>query len=339
MDISLSALLGRLSGTLPDVAEPETFDSLQRSTFTRQQIYQDAMYRCAVIMHDAYHGILRVRSIDTVTAEGYLQKLNIWSASLPPELRKFTQATPLVQPSQAALLGKVHVAGLYYWTVMLITRPFLFFMMTCRSKQGSSSVPYEPQAFAKITTLSEVCVSAAIYFAQMCQRALEPDSLLNNMCILRSVFNAKAGSQQITSLLIVIAGAGCTAPGWCLDSLWSPLTTSVTTWKMHLRELAKFSRSCQARVHDLNTTTMCLAALPMPSQSIDRNVPPNQGFCIQVSSLNCLPSTQEPEIGRGSGTRPWILYTITAPIYAAHRPLPPRAWVVDYSHPKFQRAP
>lgn len=188
MDITLSALMGRLSGTLPNVAEPETFDGSLMEGMSTRQVYQDATYRAAVIMDDIFHQLLRTKSIDTVKAEEHLQKLKVWSASLPADLRKFSRTTPLAQSDQELVLGKIHVAGLYYWTVMLVTRPFLFFTMTCSSKQASSSVLYDQQAFAEITTMSQVCVSAAIYFAQMCQQALEPGSLLNNMCFLRWVY-------------------------------------------------------------------------------------------------------------------------------------------------------
>ncbi|KAK5116839.1 hypothetical protein LTR85_009099 [Meristemomyces frigidus] len=185
MDITLSALLGRLSGTLPNVAEPETFDSSVMESMSLHQVYQDAMYGAAIIMDDIFHGLLRTKSIDTVRAEEYLHKLNVWSASLPADLRKFSRTTPLLQSDQELVLGKIHVAGLYYWTVMLVTRPFLFFTMTLSSKQASIPASYNQQALAEITTMSQVCVSAAIYFAQMCQQALEPGSLLNNMCMLK----------------------------------------------------------------------------------------------------------------------------------------------------------
>ncbi|RDW68204.1 hypothetical protein BP5796_08861 [Coleophoma crateriformis] len=185
LDITVSTFLGRLSATPTLMVEPETFDTYQNETSSNRRICQDAIYRAATIMDDIFQGLLSSKSIDTTTAEDYLQKLNAWSSGLPSDLRRFTRASPIQQSDQELLIGNIHVAGIYYWTVMLITRPFLICTMSCSSKTAADPFPYEKQSYAEIKKLSQVCVSAAIYMAQMCRSALEPGSLLDNMCVLK----------------------------------------------------------------------------------------------------------------------------------------------------------
>ena len=150
-------------------------------------------------------------ALDDLTAEAYLKTLQDWSRGLPEELRK-----PIRKDSREGIpdskhrqqtIGNLHVACGYYYTVMLVTRPFLVATIVPRLqklyRQPSSSVrrSASPQPIRsspspdlpresgdgrrKSQQFAETCTGAATLLIQMCHEAATLGILFDNMCILQ----------------------------------------------------------------------------------------------------------------------------------------------------------
>jgi hypothetical protein len=78
---------------------------------------------------------------------------------------------------------------MYYFSVMLLTRPFLIRYLMARLPNQAGNV----QGFGHdsstpgISELAQVCIDAAMFTAQICHSALSVGLLLDNMCILKTV--------------------------------------------------------------------------------------------------------------------------------------------------------
>lgn len=65
--------------------------------------------------------------------------------------------------------GSIHVSSLYYFAVILVTRPFLIetFMTRMRQQSGlSSQGPLDPQR----ASLAQVCMISAMHMGHLCQQ-------------------------------------------------------------------------------------------------------------------------------------------------------------------------
>ena len=113
--------------------------------------------------------------IDVTTAEGLLENLRVWSRNLPYALRQFScnDATSLTSTERQVFLGKVHVSSVYYFSVILVTRPFLirYLMTKLRSRvdNGRGSTLIEV-ADPKAAELAHVCMRSAAYVGELCQK-------------------------------------------------------------------------------------------------------------------------------------------------------------------------
>lgn len=151
-------------------------------------------------------------ALDAPIAENYLKTLQDWSRALPEELRK-----PIRKDSREGVpdskhreqtIGNLHVACGYYYTVMLVTRPFLVATIVPRLQKlhdqpspfargrssspqplRSKSTPDPPREAVdgrqKSQQFAETCTGAASLLIQMCHDAATLGILFDNMCILQ----------------------------------------------------------------------------------------------------------------------------------------------------------
>lgn len=150
-------------------------------------------------------------AIDESTVESYLKTLQSWTRALPEELRHSIQGESHEGvpdwKHREQTLGNVNVACSYYFTVLLVTRPFLVAAIipklqrihgqTVSSGSREASPPStglntrsgSPRSRAnngrKCQEFSQTCVGAADILIQMCHDASTRGMLLDNMCILQ----------------------------------------------------------------------------------------------------------------------------------------------------------
>lgn len=154
-------------------------------------------------------------SLTTASAEHYLQLLREWSQVLPPALRQRPRKGDDVRQEEEedgdeggddsahhyyreTMIANVHVAGTYYFGIILVTRQFLIQQVvpqlrggqaTRRAHSSRQGMGEEDESGRTIGELSRACIEAATYMAQMCREAVDAGVLLGNMCIIKSVFH------------------------------------------------------------------------------------------------------------------------------------------------------
>lgn len=134
----------------------------------------------------------RLRSeanVDSSTADSFLQQLRTWNESIPPELRHFTSVrdTPVGPADRELFIGAIHVACSYYFTIILVTRPFLISHLVSHMRR--SRLPHVedkmPQPSTMVGELAQACLDSAIYMANTGYMAMNSAILTNNMCLLK----------------------------------------------------------------------------------------------------------------------------------------------------------
>ncbi|KAF9893440.1 hypothetical protein FE257_010752 [Aspergillus nanangensis] len=139
------------------------------------------------------------------TAESLLAQLRQWNRALPLSLRQFHSpaheggTAPLEPIERRWLMGSIHVSCVYYFAVILVTRPYLIAYLTSRLRGKAPdhliSDPDEASDVniknSKVSKLGQVCVSAALYIADMCKRAKVAGLTFGNLCLLKAwIFGA-----------------------------------------------------------------------------------------------------------------------------------------------------
>lgn len=131
--------------------------------------------------------ISRHPNLDVASTQILLQKLSHWSTNLPAEARICSISTTINSPEHEQALGNIHVACMYYFTVMLLTRPFLIRHLMSRLPRFSSSQEetWDAGHSTESSELAQVSIDAAMFTAQICRNALTAGLLLDSMCILK----------------------------------------------------------------------------------------------------------------------------------------------------------
>lgn len=92
------------------------------------------------------------------------------------------------------MIANVHVAGTYYFGIILVTRQFLIQNVmpqlhghASKAKKGQHQNNREGYKGADaVADLSRSCIGAAIYMAQMCREAVDAGVFMGNMCIIKA---------------------------------------------------------------------------------------------------------------------------------------------------------
>ena len=145
-------------------------------------------------------------ALNETAVEKYLEELQSWTRALPEELRQSRRKDSPEGVSEwkhrEKTIANVHVACSYYFTVILLTQPFLVAttipkverfhgrVSTPASRMKSPHVGTEPvnqmiNGSHKFQELSQTCIGAARILIQMCHDAADRGILLDNMCILQ----------------------------------------------------------------------------------------------------------------------------------------------------------
>lgn len=161
-----------------------------RSTFT-------AMVKACLLLEGIVDTLGKSSNILHVpTAESLLQRLRQWSRELPQSIRQFKKFASndycLKPADRQALLGSIHVSSVYYFAVILITRPFLVAYLTSRLRgKAPDHLISDPDQASdtnlknnKVSRLAQVCVSSAITMVDMCIKAKASNFTFGNLCLL-----------------------------------------------------------------------------------------------------------------------------------------------------------
>jgi hypothetical protein len=206
-DVVSNAILGRPSGTAPlqlgHTGENDVAGVTTEGTSYRAQAV-DASYDLTAVLDAAITKSTQAEKsgLDAAAAGDFVQALRQRSRTFPAILRQ-QQNTSVglssTSPSRYMTIGNAHVAGVYYFSVILVTRHFLIqhvMPQLCgddepRAATSTSTSPQQDTSGsvrsvgATVTELADACIEAAIYMAQMFHHIMESESLLGNMCIVK----------------------------------------------------------------------------------------------------------------------------------------------------------
>ncbi|KAK8189936.1 uncharacterized protein BKA78DRAFT_296209 [Phyllosticta capitalensis] len=179
LELIVNTILGRPCA-MP-VMELVSIDSSQGSG----KVSLDATFEACCTIDRVARDLGSGRGLNPASAEQYLQQLEEWSNCLPNGLRKFTRSDSqgLTPADRELIIGNIHVACVYYFAVILVTRPFLISHLTSHL---SGQSPPEGTSTGTDKRLAQVCIDSAVYMAQMCSEVLESKALIGNMCLLKA---------------------------------------------------------------------------------------------------------------------------------------------------------
>ncbi|BCS21328.1 putative C6 transcription factor [Aspergillus puulaauensis] len=162
MDLFLSASLGRPPATSDfdyDLHEDEI--SRRESHLPREQLSTTVVSLCRIferVLTEVY--MRQVVSINV--AENISNQHRTWVRNLPAFLQ--VQTERLDSKSLEENLAAAHVFGSYYWSIILLTRPFLIFWVSqyVRNKKETSGVPETRNATSRLSLFADACVYSAL---------------------------------------------------------------------------------------------------------------------------------------------------------------------------------
>ncbi|KAF5240693.1 hypothetical protein FAUST_4219 [Fusarium austroamericanum] len=163
LDVTTSSLLGRCC-TVPRA----TRHSVTDLPLDPSQVAFNAMLKGGALLDDVCRVLNRAQFIDTSSAQSLLGHLRNWCHELPSPLRLFkcTDSSGLSIHDERTMIGGLHVSSMYYFAVILITRPFLTrTLMANLRRHAGAQVPTIDSAHV---VLAEVCTTAAVHMGQLC---------------------------------------------------------------------------------------------------------------------------------------------------------------------------
>lgn len=198
-DIICSSILGRRSSapSLRSVDITSGDIEQERNVSCHRALALRATYESCAILETVVGKFADDRALEPPSAEHFLQLLQEWSQVLPVSLRQRPQKgdmSPGESPGyREKMIANIHVAGTYYFGIILVTRQFLIqhIMPQLRGHASQFKDGRRPDRQPKKGTdaaaeLSRACIGAATYLASTCREAVDAGVLLGNMCIIKA---------------------------------------------------------------------------------------------------------------------------------------------------------
>ncbi|KAL5406760.1 hypothetical protein PMIN03_007558 [Paraphaeosphaeria minitans] len=192
-DVICNSILGRPSSTL-SAPTGHTIYVTDGSDINPEVSYRTlalgALYEVSAILNEAVTESAEV-GLNIEATEAFVLALRQRSRTFPPILRHHVNENNF--ETRHITIGNVHVAGSYYFSVILVTRHCLIRHVvpllsgqarnSPQQAQGSKSATTE---HTKVAHLADACIDAASLMAQMCHQVMKSGMLVGNMCILKA---------------------------------------------------------------------------------------------------------------------------------------------------------
>lgn len=199
-DIICSSILGRRGSASSLRSEDVTSGDInqEQNISCHRALALRANYESCSILETVVGKFADDGVLDSSSAEHFLQLLQEWSQALPVSLRQRPKKgdKSLLDDSgyREKMIANVHVAGTYYFGIILVTRQFLIQHVmpqlhdhSSKAKEGHYQNPRKGNEGADaVADLSRSCIGAATYMAQMCREAVDAGVLMGNMCIIKA---------------------------------------------------------------------------------------------------------------------------------------------------------
>ncbi|KAK5102135.1 hypothetical protein LTR70_006635 [Exophiala xenobiotica] len=186
LDTIVSSVLGRPS-SLP-IQELEGAASIARfktSTPEHCKAALEASYGATTYLSSLIQQSPGKKTASIDSTERLLGGLKTWSQSLHHSLRQLASPTG----DRKLLIGNSHIGCIYYFTVMLSTRPFFIshnIAQLQKAKPPASNGTRPFVDYERVSKLAQVCLDAAITLANLTHRVQSQNGFLNNMCLVKA---------------------------------------------------------------------------------------------------------------------------------------------------------
>lgn len=177
VDMLANSILGRPAATAGLHSDTKAIvgdlSSASPNDDTRRLV---ASHQIVSIINGIVDALYERKELTTPLVEQLLGEIQAWERELPQCLRSASVAVDVGdnRPHRAAI-GGVHVSCLYYFAVMLATRPVLI-----------SSLTAQPVSDGLVRSrMASACLDAAVFLVQTCLEARRAQLLHGNMCILK----------------------------------------------------------------------------------------------------------------------------------------------------------
>lgn len=190
LDVLVSSILGRPLSTPMMRIDNTAFNNLHTHMGTPRDMALNASFGACSLIAEIMQTLEADNTMDLEFADQTLKRLRDWSSILPNEIKRFTKEsdTPLTVLDQERVIGNIHVACVYYFAVMLVTRPFLISHLMANLPGSTAEIPDTPTTAreqAEIVSMAEACLDSAVYMAQICHEALQSGLFLNAMPLMK----------------------------------------------------------------------------------------------------------------------------------------------------------
>ncbi|CZT14130.1 uncharacterized protein RCC_00103 [Ramularia collo-cygni] len=191
LDTIVSSILGRPGGLPPmrpnedpSCGEDEGIIKLDRPRWLASQ----AVFTICSRIIDLEQKIGNGTIVNSSTAEQFLKQLRQWNSTLPQELRHFAgvKEGALSPPEREMFIGATHVACTYYFTIILVTRPFLISHLVSQIRRRRRPSIERAEDTSHISDLAQACLDSAMYMSKLGFMAINSMILSNNMCLLKA---------------------------------------------------------------------------------------------------------------------------------------------------------
>ncbi|KAK1702624.1 hypothetical protein CaCOL14_011862 [Colletotrichum acutatum] len=189
-DVVCSSILGRPTSVAPC--------RLRRSVSLHENRHRnlsvDAACTFATILNRIVDTLTEESELGMMRAQQFLDEIRRWSKELPTALRqrpKRGTAHSHHSQNREIAIGNIHVACTYYFGIILTTREFLIHHIMPKINKDTSLVDGHDDEGGEedeksVAELSDACVDAAVFMAEMCADALDSRTIMGNMCILKA---------------------------------------------------------------------------------------------------------------------------------------------------------
>ena len=163
LDLYMSASLGRPPATSEVDGGSVSWDRATRDYEAIQMggLNSSAMLRIGFIFERIMNEVYCRREVSVLLVESISRQYRDWTLQLPAGLQTdgLDQKPGTTSPTLQQTIGVAHLKGAYYWSIILLTRPFLIFKVSSKIKGKSEDGEH---ASAVTSTLSEACIDAAL---------------------------------------------------------------------------------------------------------------------------------------------------------------------------------
>lgn len=184
LDLMICSILGRppaveFPGRHDQFVEPATDPSLDMCS-----IAFEAIFCAAKIISEILSRMYSSDVLDPQEAHQFLRRLTNWRESLHVDLRRTVYLdVNLSQEQRDVNSASINVACFYYYTVMLVSRPYLISSLECGERSGSDAET--PNSLQPDNALPSVGVEAAIYMSETIHDATNARAIFPNACFVK----------------------------------------------------------------------------------------------------------------------------------------------------------